>query len=352
MKNRRLLFVLWSRSDFGGLERRYLRLARFLAQQNNVRVELICQARALQSVDAIIGGSPVVRKHVRGSARIPWNPVKRIHELISIALMVRRSICQDVVFCGNPGFIAGILAVSKRSAQSLIVPNALLFVDLPLGFLDRSGFFLMKVFGASLDHLSEEPEQVFKRLVSDGGQQLRHHIAPCSFTDYSAVKSRKVRDIDILMLARFVDGKGYDLLESIDEHLRPYNAHFCGFGPRRIDTPNAEVYKADRPFDLLGRSKIFLSLQKGNNYPSQSLLEAMASGCAIIATDVGETRKILDESRAILIPYDADALRMAICKLIEDAELTGRLAKNARDFVLTHQTVHSYAQYFLDEALL
>ena len=94
------------------------------------------------------------------------------------------------------------------------------------------------------------------------------------------------------MLARFVDGKGYDLLEELDEELAGLNFHVCGFGSRKISLKSASVYTTDTPYEVLAQNKDILSLQKTNNYPSQSLLEAMASGCAIIATDVGDKKII------------------------------------------------------------
>ena len=36
------------------------------------------------------------------------------------------------------------------------------------------------------------------------------------------------------MLARFVDGKGYDLLEELDEELAGLNFHVCGFGSEKF----------------------------------------------------------------------------------------------------------------------
>ncbi|MBK7498974.1 MAG: glycosyltransferase family 4 protein [Ignavibacteriales bacterium] len=50
----------------------------------------------------------------------------------------------------------------------------------------------------------------------------------------------------------------------------------------------------------LSKCKIFISIQNDNNYPSQSLLEAMACENAIIASDVGETRKLVSEDEGFL----------------------------------------------------
>jgi len=96
----------------------------------------------------------------------------------------------------------------------------------------------------------------------------------------------------------------------------------------------------------LKRSKIFISLQQENNYPSQSLLEAMACENAIIASDVGETRKLVSENEGILVNLDAQEIADAINKLIMDPDLIKQLGKNARRKVLKEHTIEKYVEYF------
>ena len=117
-------------------------------------------------------------------------------------------------------------------------------------------------------------------------------------------------------------------------------------GVEKISLKSASVYTTDAPYEVLAQTKIFLSLQKTNNYPSQSLLEAMASGCAIIATDVGETRRLLDETRSILIPYDAVYLKSAIEKLMNDQALRLQLGKAARVHVTKNPNGRAICRIF------
>jgi glycosyltransferase involved in cell wall biosynthesis len=92
-------------------------------------------------------------------------------------------------------------------------------------------------------------------------------------------------------------------------------------------------------------------LQRVNNYPSQSILEAIACGAAIIATDVGETRNFLDDDCAILINLDVDELILAIKKLLSDEELRLSLAENARKKVLGNHSIERYSNYFCEDIL-
>ena len=127
--------------------------------------------------------------------------------------------------------------------------------------------------------------------------------------------------------------------------------HVCGSGPLQLNIAGAKVYSSVDPFEVLSRAKISLSLQPLGNYPSQVVLESMASGCAIIATDTGETRKFLDESCAILIPYDSEALFRAIESLLSNPERRERLGKAARVKVLSEHTIERYANYFVSEVI-
>lgn len=64
---------------------------------------------------------------------------------------------------------------------------------------------------------------------------------------------------------------------------------------------------------------------------SLSLLEALASGCAVVATDVGGmTNIVLDGFNGLLVPPRAQPLREALERLIADAPLRARLGENAR----------------------
>jgi glycosyltransferase involved in cell wall biosynthesis len=118
-----------------------------------------------------------------------------------------------------------------------------------------------------------------------------------------------------------------------------------------------EEYKLDNVFfeggvsntaKYLKQSKIFVSLQKDNNYPSQSLLEAMACENAIIASDVGETRKLVTEDEGILVPLSAEIIADAIQFLIENPKECERLGSNARKKAIQQHNIDKYSKYFFE----
>lgn len=82
---------------------------------------------------------------------------------------------------------------------------------------------------------------------------------------------------------------------------------------------------------LTGKSAIGIQCSV-NEGLSLSLMECMSAGLAVVATDVGDTRAVVDHGRTgLLIPPDnVEALTDALRRLIADRDLRGRLGEKAR----------------------
>ncbi len=93
---------------------------------------------------------------------------------------------------------------------------------------------------------------------------------------------------------------------------------------------------------ILGQARVFVSLQRQDNYPSQSLLEAMASGAVPVATDVGLTWKLVDETTGIRVKPDPGQIANAVIGLLKDPERCARLGRAARQRV---EERHSDGRY-------
>jgi len=81
-----------------------------------------------------------------------------------------------------------------------------------------------------------------------------------------------------------------------------------------------------------------------------ALCEAMAAGCACVASDVAGARaQIVDEVNGLLVPpRDAVALRAAIQRLIDDPALVQRLGEAARAHVEKGHTLEAMARRWED----
>jgi glycosyltransferase involved in cell wall biosynthesis len=95
----------------------------------------------------------------------------------------------------------------------------------------------------------------------------------------------------------------------------------------------------------LARASVYLSIQAVENYPTQALLEAMAAGCAIVATDVGDTRLLVDETVGAVLPPDAEPITQAALDLLNDPARCAQLGAAARQRATTQHTVERMVDY-------
>lgn len=96
------------------------------------------------------------------------------------------------------------------------------------------------------------------------------------------------------------------------------------------------TFAADKSPEVHALHHIAVVPTIGSEGTSLALLEAMAAGCAVIATPVGGITDIVtDNFNGLYVePGSADDLARAICRLADDAELRNRLAAHARETVV------------------
>ncbi len=85
---------------------------------------------------------------------------------------------------------------------------------------------------------------------------------------------------------------------------------------------------------LLKTADVFVLPSRTEGLPN-ALLEAMAAGCPIVATDVPGCRDLIEHEQAgLLVPYaDTGALAGAVLRLLTDPTLAQRLGRNASALV-------------------
>ena len=102
------------------------------------------------------------------------------------------------------------------------------------------------------------------------------------------------------------------------------------------------------PWEILRESSVFVSLQRDENYPSQSLIEAMACENAVVVTDVGDTRRLVSEKEGILIDAKPVIVAQQILNLLSDSSLRKKLGENAREKVLNSHSLDRFQMWFDD----
>jgi glycosyltransferase involved in cell wall biosynthesis len=195
-------------------------------------------------------------------------------------------------------------------------------------------------------------------LVTRGIDEEKIDAAPCSFTDISQCQPASKREKWVVFLGRFIENKDPLLLaRAIPQVIAHHpDAHFYllgeGYLRNQLESLVRELGIVDHvtirfephPTEILNQSSIFASLQVLENYPSQSLLEAMACGNAIVATDVGETWRLVDEQNGIRISPNKTALANAIIQLLNDPELSQK-QQASQQRVFSEHTPERFFQY-------
>ncbi len=356
------IFV-WVDSKMGGSERRFFRLFDYL-QAQKVDVHLFTSTTGAKAFSSLGLRAQKNRVHALPSRIRPLGKFSRYPALFQRTAHLIRGLRKHKIrhlhFGGNPGIDTAMYVLFKK----LACPFSVSLVDPVKDYqanTRRSRYTRITIRHCRrVDCLSE---QIKNDLLSFIAEDVANKclVSPCSFTDANAALSGETRNIDVAMVARMVPWKGHKLLQDALFHLEAENedaliVYVCGSGPAeaeirqgfdRITRHSVRIQFEEKPFEILSRSKIFVSIQTAENYPSQSLLEAMVSECAVIATDVGSTRQLLDESCAILIPPDAEMLANAIQTVLASETMRARLGANAAIRVKSTQTVERFARYFL-----
>ncbi len=216
-----------------------------------------------------------------------------------------------------------------------------------------------------VDFLSNGLVDELQNLMSSKDFPKSYSVSPCSFISYENYFPEYPKENSVVFMGRLVALKNPILfLEAVkifNESFRQFgNVNFIvlGTGPfeskmrnfvEKNGLANVSIKgKVSQPESYLRRSKVFVTIQQTENYPSQALMEAMACENAVIASDVGETREIVTGDEGILVKLEAQDIAKALAKLLDDDDARLLMGQNARKKVLMEHTVERFTAYFLE----
>lgn len=347
----------------GGAERRYARITRHLADKG-YDVHLILNAtlaRGLVESGVIeLAGKCIHviddqgKTGVLSALRFGISAIRQIGSLSPDVIhlpLIQKSLI--------PFYIWLYTQREPRVVCSVALANLSQNGEAPLSTLVTAK--LMWARASAIDSLYAGFTQTYGRTY-----KLKTYVSPGSFTDTKRYAATGLKQKSIVFAGRLSEPKNPLLLvEALDilVKTRPgaldsWQVFILGEGPlkpaivKRISTNSVlsqhviiEGVPSTEPF--LSRSMIFVSLQRFENYPSQSLLEAMACENAVIATDVGETRRLVDDQVGILVSPSAADLAEALYSLISDEQRLSLLGSAARLRICQNHGINSYASYIL-----
>jgi glycosyltransferase involved in cell wall biosynthesis len=186
-------------------------------------------------------------------------------------------------------------------------------------------------------------------------------VSPCSFADYSKCKAGNKSEFSVAFASRLEPDKNPMVyLEAAKLILSEYpeiKFYILGEGTlsREIEkfidkyslNKNINFTFHCNPPEIFAETSIFVSLQSNTNYPSQSVLEAMACGNAIIASNRGDTILFINEDNGILTDINPLSVRDAIVSLYKNKQHLRELGENAKRFSVSNHTAEKFTDYFI-----
>lgn len=210
-----------------------------------------------------------------------------------------------------------------------------------------------------IDLLYESGYHRIKELAGN----VKISITPGTFTDLEIFMPQEKENLILFAAARLTKEKNPEMLVDAailcQEELRTYNYRIIIIGKdyeekslreKIIEHNLSDIVimkgycKSSNYFPI---AKVFTSLQRDENYPSQSIAEAYASGCYVIATNVGETRRIINKQSSSLIACEAYELSKVLIDYVKlpDKEQK-KISKASREYAMKEFNIEKSVIYF------
>jgi L-malate glycosyltransferase len=161
-------------------------------------------------------------------------------------------------------------------------------------------------------------------------------------------------ELTIVCVANLISYKGHSTLLAAARRLRPHgwSLLLVGEGPEResIGRTIASMNLQERVFMLGRRSNVheildaadLLVLPSYSEGMPNAVLEAMAHGIPVVASDVGGVRSLLGSGAGIIVaPADENALAEALQRLIDDPSLRTNMGEKGRELTRGSLSVES-----------
>ncbi len=336
----KILFLIGQGVQVGGTEGQAVELARRLSLEGHeTRIHVFCRGDALVE---LMNSKSVPWTSPHRTQPVDWlkrssksfgpklaGAITRIH----IALSLRRVLKQfhpDVVHAFLPECIATGLAITKLSARSAKRVAGIRGAS-PASLHQKPRFrrSLYKRVASSIRScdaiICNSPFLVESELIEFDVPTTRIHVIPNGLVLPATQASPSQEPPMAIVVANFQTYKGHDvLIRALKKTPLNLKVKLCGVGSERLNIVNLvrnfgleeRVIFINPPADIESELRtsqfgIHPSLTEGL---SNAILEEMASGLPVVATNVGgATLQILhDVSGLIVEPGDADALAQAI----------------------------------------
>lgn len=220
-----------------------------------------------------------------------------------------------------------------------------------------------RLFGLqNCDHIDSLNVNIRAELLRLGFDAARISVTPASFTDYNIIHPGHKKP-QVAFCARLIKPKNplvfIDIADRFAEKYpaTPLEFVVLGDGPLKTDidqriatTPvlqqrvSAPGY-VPKPADVFAESLIFVQLSDTEIHGTQSMLEAMGTGCYIMVSHLDGIEQVVKDDFGAILPLDAGVFADHIKKRVDDFEATVRAGQAARRFGMQHFHVSNFLDY-------
>ncbi|MFQ6082775.1 MAG: glycosyltransferase family 4 protein [Methanosarcinales archaeon] len=385
-------FLLYNNGQYGGVEKRVANIMKWLANNRNFEIYSYLSDRMYEwflkqgfsfsenihfdfykdnKKDLVLDSNNVNNRnkhlYILKNTKL-WAKLRYLKSIIKKSKDIRKWVKNNNInvvhslHAGGELTLQFFLTKKVKTIYSIVDSSA--NNGAPLQWIGNLSYRSVFKFTDTLEFLSKGVYEEYSKIGAKINCE-KIKISPCSFIDYTKTEIKEKDPLFITFAAsRFEKAKNPILaVRAANILINKYNktnSKFLLMGGKHEEikvrelinscnlSKNISVKYVHNVVDYLKTSLIFLSIQQVNNYPSQSLLEAMACGNAIVATDVGETRKLVNEEVGFLVKPDAEEIAEAIKYLLENPEKAKGMGHKAREKVLNEHTIEKYANYLIN----
>lgn len=353
-----IAFVFGSKNkkSFGGAERRLSRIYNEIcAEKDDLKCDIVIRGCDINTASALF------RKADCDVANI--NHIYAFRSSLRCLLYILFSRKYKIVhyYCAGKYNMVEQMACKLRNKKSIytICVYHEAYNGFPMKYMRKVKLLLR--LADHVDLLYPSGIDFISRYVKKG----RLTVTPGTFTDLELFKPQKKNRTIVYAAARLEDSKNPILfIESINEareaiRAAGYRVILLGQGKYEEYLQNyvkdhdlkdiVHLAGYDQTSKYMPTANVFFSTQVLENYPSQSLAEAVACGCYAIITDVGDSRRCADESFAAFVKPNKEALSQALVGYLEMGEQEKKaIVEKARAFAETHYSIEDSKKYYLE----
>ncbi len=278
-------------------------------------------------------GPDIIHAHAMPSPGLVSLVAKRLYHVPIIVKVLRGGLQGDIQSLKNRFMGSYFLDALRRNVDAFVVISKEIDLELSnLGVLSKKRIFIPN--GVNTRHFT--PVSVARKIDLRAKLQLQNELP---VVVYAGRLQREKRVENLLQIwARF------------DEKVRP-QLLIIGTGSseaelRAMSGPRVRfVGQVDDVAPYLQAADVFV-LPSSTEGLSNSLLESMSCGLAVIATAVGGNRDLIrnDDNGILIQPNDPTALQYALNAILDAPDTMQRLGRRARDHILSFYSLDFTAE--------